>query len=127
VKAGVAEGTMEMMGQKVQIKMLFEDWGAKVRNETIGDMGGKKVHQVIITKDSMSYMLDMVTKTGQKMKGMSDDMNFANMRQKNSKQKALPRSVKRPSAAENVSSMKLIRMRMLKSRRQLQGHRRSRI
>lgn len=79
MKAGMAEGTMEMMGQKVQIKMSFDDWGAKVRNETIGDMGGKKVHQVIITKDSMSYMIDMVTKTGQKMKGMSDDMNFAKM------------------------------------------------
>jgi hypothetical protein len=79
MKAGIAEGTMEMMGQKVQIKMLFDDWGSKMRNETTGDMMGQKMHQVNITKDSMSYIIDMIKKTGQKMKAQPDDMNFANM------------------------------------------------
>ncbi|HEY6171515.1 MAG TPA: hypothetical protein VIX80_04560 [Candidatus Kapabacteria bacterium] len=79
MKAGIAEGTMEMMGQKVQIKMLFDDWGTKMRNETTGDMMGQKMHQVNITKDSMSYIMDMIKKTGQKMKAQPDDMNFANM------------------------------------------------
>ena len=79
MKAGIAEGTMEMMGQKVQIKMLFDDWGTKMRNETTGDMMGQKMHQVNITKDSMSYIIDMIKKTGQKMKAQPYDMNFANM------------------------------------------------
>ena len=79
IKAGIAEGTMEMGGQKVQIKMAFDDWGNKTMNEMIGDMGGQKMHQVNITKDSMSYMIDMSKKVGQKMKARVDDMNFANM------------------------------------------------
>jgi len=79
MKAGIAEGTMEMMGQKVQIKMAFDDWGAKMMNETSGEMMGQKMHQVNITKDSMTYVLDMTKKTGQKMKAKPDDMNFANM------------------------------------------------
>ncbi len=79
MKAGIAEGTMEMMGQKVQIKMAFDDWGNKTMNETSGEMMGQKMHQVNITKDSMTYVLDMIKKTGQSMKAKPDDMNFANM------------------------------------------------
>lgn len=79
MKAGIAEGTMEMMGQKVQIKMAFDDWGNKMMNETSGEMMGQKMHQVNITKDNMTYVLDMTKKTGQSMAAKPDDMNFANM------------------------------------------------
>lgn len=79
MKAGIAEGTMEMMGQKVQIKMAFDEWGGKMMNETMGEMMGQKMHQINITIDSMSYIIDMTKKTGQIMKARPDDMNFANM------------------------------------------------
>jgi hypothetical protein len=79
IKAGIAEGTMEMMGQKAQIKMYFDDYGAKMYNETSGDMMGQKMHQISITIDTTSYVIDMVQKTGQIIKAKTDDMNFANM------------------------------------------------
>src|SRR5687768_9656502 len=59
MKSGVGEGFMEMMGQKMQMKLAFDDFGAKSASEMSGEMMGQKMHQLTITKDGYTYQLDL--------------------------------------------------------------------
>lgn len=80
MKAGIGEGYMEMMGQKLQMKLAFDDFGAKSSSEMSGEMMGQKMHQLTITKDGYTYQLDLTKNTGSKHKSNErDNMDFRNM------------------------------------------------
>ncbi len=80
VKAAIAEGTMEYMGQKVQMKLYFDDYGTKSATETSGEMMGQKMHQMNITKDGYAWQLDLDKKTGSKHKASGkENFDFAHM------------------------------------------------
>jgi hypothetical protein len=76
----MGEGYMEMMGQKLQMKLAFDDFGAKSSSEMSGEMMGQKMHQLTITKDGFTYQLDLDKKTGTKHKSTErDNTDFRNM------------------------------------------------
>jgi hypothetical protein len=74
VKSGIITYETDMMGMKVPITLYFDDYGNKECQETITEMemmGTKvKTHSMNITKDGYSYELNMIDKTGKKMKSM---------------------------------------------------------
>jgi hypothetical protein len=79
IRSGTAQGSIEAMGGKMQINVYFDDWGNKTCNETIGEVQGRKVHQISVTKDGYSWVYDLEQKMGRKMKSKGDDFDFRHM------------------------------------------------
>jgi hypothetical protein len=79
VKAAICEGKLSMFGQNLDIKIYFDDWGAKTANETNGEMMGTKKMQRNITKDGITYIIDYEAKTAQKTMAQDNEMNFEGM------------------------------------------------
>jgi hypothetical protein len=88
LKSGIVTMTSETMGMKQTITMYFDDYGNKRSNETMGtiDMGalGKtEMHSLSFTKDGYSYNIDLVKKTGTKVKisslGTNKDIDFSKL------------------------------------------------
>jgi hypothetical protein len=67
------------MGGKMEMNVYFDDWGNKTCNETMGEIQGRKIRQVTVTKDGYSWIYDLEQKMGRKMKSKGDDFDFRNM------------------------------------------------
>src|SRR5271157_975135 len=73
LKSGIVTMISETMGMKQTITMYFDDYGNKRSNETNGEidmgaLGKTEMHSLSFTKDGYSYNIDLVKKTGTKVK-----------------------------------------------------------
>lgn len=88
VKSGIVTFESEAMGMKMPVTLYFDDYGKKECEEVTMEMEmmGTKVESrnATITKDGFVYTVDLVNKTGNKMKQVASaadlkSMDFSNM------------------------------------------------
>jgi hypothetical protein len=87
IKSGIIHGESETMGMKGTTTKYFDDYGAKIREEssttiTMGSTSTKTNH-VSIIKDGWMYSFEPEKKTGMKMKySIPANMDYKNMSEK---------------------------------------------
>ncbi|MGD0712082.1 MAG: hypothetical protein ABR968_12995 [Bacteroidales bacterium] len=88
LKSGIVTMVTETMGMKQTITMYFDDYGNKRSNETSGEidmgaLGKTEMHNLSFTKDGYMYNIDLVKKTGTKVKaptsGNHKDIDFSKL------------------------------------------------
>jgi len=88
MKSGIITMISETMGMKQTITMYFDDYGNKQSTETKGELdmgalGKTEMHNLNFRKDDYSYNIDLVKKTGTKMKtltsGKQKDIDFSKL------------------------------------------------
>ncbi|MCF8378754.1 MAG: hypothetical protein K9H49_04200 [Bacteroidales bacterium] len=86
IKSGIIEYKTQMMGMEMKQILTFDDYGNKENTDIEMEMMGTKIHTVTITRDGFIYTLDMVAKTGTKMKGVSPNIDFENLSEEMSRE-----------------------------------------
>ncbi len=68
LKSGIVIMTSEVMGIKNTVTMYFDEYGKKESQITSGEFMGIKTENMNLTKDGYIYTIDLIKKTGTKMK-----------------------------------------------------------
>jgi len=81
LKSAIVEMKTAVMGMEQKQVLFFDEYGAKECTEITATMFGQKSHNINITKDGFVYSIDMIKKTGTKIKIPSKDanINFTNL------------------------------------------------
>lgn len=80
IKSGIVSMNSEIMGIKNTVIMYFDDYGKKESKITTGEFMGIKTENMNLTKDGYMYTVDLLKKTGTKMKALQDnpqDLDFS--------------------------------------------------
>jgi len=72
LKSGIVEMKSQVMGMEQKQVLFFDEYGAKECIEVTASMFGQKIHNLNINKDGYAYSVDMVKKTGTKIKIPTD-------------------------------------------------------
>lgn len=72
LKSAVVEMKSLVMGMEQKQVLMFDEYGAKEFTEISANLFGQKSHNININKEGFIYSIDMVKKTGTKMKIPTD-------------------------------------------------------
>ncbi len=72
LKSAIIEMKSMVMGLEQKQILMFDEYGAKECTEVTANLFGQKSHNINITKEGFIYSIDMVKKTGTKMKVPAD-------------------------------------------------------
>ena len=82
LKSGIIEMKSQVMGMEQKQVLFFDEYGAKECVEATATMFGQKTHNININKEGYAYSIDMVKKTGTKIKIPTDAaINFNDLKE----------------------------------------------
>ncbi len=73
LKSGIVTMNSEVMGIKNTVTMYFDEYGKKESQISTGEFMGVKTENMNLTKDGYMYTVDLLKKTGTKMKILSNN------------------------------------------------------
>jgi hypothetical protein len=80
IKSGIVEYKTQLMGMDVKQTLTFDDYGNLDIQEVEMETMGVKMHTLTLSRDGYIYTIDMVEKTGTKMKGVNNaNIDFQNL------------------------------------------------
>ncbi len=81
LKSAIVEMKTEVMGFAQKHVLMFDNYGSTERTDITGNILGQKSHNININKDGYVYSIDMIRKTGSKMKipTKSGEIDFENL------------------------------------------------